>query len=97
MVEHILLMRWKEQASQDATERVMEGLRGFKEKIPGIVDLTCGVNFSPRARGYTHALCIRFRDRAALDAYFPHAEHQRVVHELMDPISEEVLILDYEY
>jgi hypothetical protein len=96
MVEHILLMRWQEQASQEAIDRAMAGLRGLKEQVPGIVDLSCGLNFSERAKGYTHGLVIRFKDRAALDAYFPHPEHQRVVQTLINPIRADTLILDYE-
>lgn len=97
MVEHILLMRWKDQTPQEAIDRAMAALRGFKEQIPGIVDLSCGLNFSERAKGYTHALVVRFNDRAALDAYFPHPEHQRVVQNLINPFRADTLILDYEH
>jgi hypothetical protein len=60
------------------------------------VDLSCGPNFSDRAKGYTHGLVIRFRDRAALDAYFPHPAHQNVVQTLINPIRADTLIVDYE-
>jgi hypothetical protein len=96
MVEHILLMRWTEQASQEAIESVLSELRGLKTKIGGIADLSCGANFSERAKGYTHGLVIRFTDRAALEAYFPHPEHRRVVQNVIGPIRADTLILDYE-
>ena len=97
MVEHILLIRWTKQASPEAIDRAMAGLRGLKDKIPGIVELSSGANFSDRSRGYTHGLCFRFTDRAALDAYFPHPAHQHVVQSLLNPIRDEVLIVDYEF
>ena len=97
MIEHILLMRWTEQASQEAIDRALQGLRSLRGKIAGIVDLSCGENFSERAKGYTHGLVIRFKDRAALDGYFPHPEHRRVVDDLINPIRADTVIIDYEF
>jgi hypothetical protein len=96
VVEHILLMKWNEQASQEAIDRVFLELRGLKEKIPGIEEVSCGKNFSERAKGYTHGVVMRFKNRAALTAYFPHPEHQRVVKTWINPILAEILALDYE-
>ena len=97
MVEHILLLRWTAAASQEAIDGAMVELGGLKNKIAGIVDLTCGANFSERAEGYTHGLVVRFTDRAALEAYFPHPEHQRIVQNFINPIRADILILDYEF
>ena len=96
MVEHIVLFRWRTEASQGGIENALTELRKLKSKIPGIVDLSCGANFSERAKGYTHGLVVRFTDRAALEAYGPHTEHQRVVQNFINPIREDTLILDCE-
>jgi len=95
MIEHIVLFRWTEGASQEAIDSVVTELRQLKGKVPGIVDLSCGANFSDRAKGYTHGLVVRFEDRAALEAYGPHPEHQRVVQTFINPIRGDVLALDY--
>lgn len=95
-VMHIVLFQWNAQASPDAIEQAVQGLRDLKSKIPGIMDLSCGVNFTDRGKGFTHALVVRFVDRAALDVYGPHPEHQRVVQERINPIRADVLALDYE-
>jgi hypothetical protein len=97
MVEHIVLFRWSEDASQEAIDSVVAELRGLKSKIAGVVDLSCGANFSDRAKGYTHGLVVRFMDRAALEAYGPHPEHQRVVQNFINPIRADILALDYEF
>jgi hypothetical protein len=97
MIEHIVLFRWAEGASPDAVNRVVTELRELKGKIPGILDLSCGTNFCDRAKGYTHGLVVRFANRAALDAYGPHPEHQRVVQNFIAPIRGDVLALDYEF
>jgi len=96
LVEHIVLFRWTEEASREAIDDAMAELRGLRGKIAGIVDLSCGVNFSDRAKGYTHGLVVRFTDRAALEAYGPHPEHQRVVQNLIKPIAADILAVDYE-
>jgi hypothetical protein len=96
MVEHIVLFRWKEEASQEARDSAVAELRKLKGKIPGIVDLSCGANFSDRAKGYTHGLVVRFKDHAALEAYGPHPEHQCVVQIFITPIRADILALDYE-
>jgi hypothetical protein len=96
MIEHIVLFRWAEGTSTEAMENAMTELRKLKDKIPGIVDLSCGANFSDRAKGYTHGLVVRFKDRASLDSYGPHPEHQSVVQKFIRPISADILALDYE-
>lgn len=96
MIEHIVLFRWTEQSSEEARNKVLMELRGLRSKIPGIVDLSCGTNFCDRSKGYTHGLVVRFTDRAALQAYGPHPEHQRVVQTFIKPIAADILALDYE-
>ena len=61
-MEHIVLFRWTEEASQEAIDSAvqLEDLRGLKGKIAVIVDLSCGANFLDRAKGYTHGLVGAF-------------------------------------
>jgi len=51
----------------------------FKELIggiPGVESANIGVNIRPDSRGqYNLAASIRFRDRAALEAFGPHPNH----------------------
>jgi len=96
MIEHIVLFRWTDAATEEAKNKIMAELRSLKGKIPGIIDLSCGANFCDRSQGYTHGLVVRFTDRAALQAYGPHPEHQRVVQNLIKPIAADILALDYE-
>ena len=96
MVEHIVLFKWKPEATPEAITQAVEGLRGLKDKISGIVDLSCGENFSDRSQGFTHGLVVRFTDRAALEAYGPSEAHQHVVQNYIMPIRADVLAVDYE-
>jgi hypothetical protein len=96
MIEHLVLFQWTADASPEAIAHVVTELRALKGQIPGVVDLTCGTNFSSRSQGYTHALTVRLTDSAALEAYGPHPAHQRVVQEFINPIRAAVLAVDYE-
>ena len=96
MIVHIVLFKWKEETAPEAIAEVMENLRGLKDKIPEILEISCGENFSERAKGFQHGLLVKFSDRPALDAYQPHPAHQEVVQNLIKPIAAEILALDYE-
>jgi len=90
------LLRWNEKANQQAIDAVMTELRSLKDKMPGILDVSSGANFSERAKGFTHGLIFRFKDRPALEGYLLHPEHQRVVQKFINPIRADALIFDFE-
>jgi len=96
VIEHIVLFKWTETATPQAIDAAVAELRALKGKIRGIIDLSCGTNFSDRSAGFTHGLVVRFTDRAALDAYGPNPAHQHVVQNFINPIRADVLALDYE-
>lgn len=96
MIEHIVLFRWKLSATPEQIQQAMTALKNLKPKINGILDLSCGENFSDRSKGFTHGLVVRLKDRQTLNAYFPHPEHQVVVELYIKPILDDILSVDYE-
>ena len=96
MIEHLVLFQWAESATEAQIQFALESLRGLKETVPGIVELTCGENFSDRGQGFTHALYVRLESRAALEAYQPHPAHQAVAQNAILPIKLNVIAIDYE-
>jgi hypothetical protein len=96
MIEHVALFKWREDAAPGDIAKAMQALQGLKNEIPGIVDLTIGDNFSNRAQGFQCGLVVRFEDRRALEEYGPHPAHQAVVQNLLAPIREDVIAVDYE-
>lgn len=96
MIEHIVLFKWQPDASPEAIASVMAALKGLKDKIPEIIDLSCGENFSERGQGFQHGLVVRFADRVALKSYQVHPAHQEVVQKLIKPILTDILAVDYE-
>lgn len=96
MIEHVVLFKIKASATDRQKTDMLQRLLALKDRIPGIVHASAGANFSDRARGFTHGFVVRFVDRASLDAYLPHPEHQAVVEKFVKPISEGVLVVDYD-
>jgi hypothetical protein len=96
MVEHVVLFKLKPEATEAQRRAMLEGLRGLREAVPGIVDLSCGTNFSERSQGYEIGLVVRFADRTALESYLPHPAHRGVVEQFIRPISDGVIVVDYE-
>ncbi len=96
MVEHIVLFKVGSEVAGDRATRMLGEIVSLKNKITGVVSATAGVNFSQRSQGYTHGLVMRFRDRAALDAYLSHPLHQAVVKEHIEPICPERVVVDYD-
>lgn len=96
MVVHVVLFKWKEDVTSDAIAAAVKALQALKDQIPGILEITCGRNFSERSQGFQQGLVVKFVDQAALEAYLPHPEHQAVVQNLIKPILADILALDYE-
>lgn len=96
MIEHLVLLKVKPDASPQETERMIDALKGLAGSIPSIRELTCGRNTSDRSQGFTHGLFVRFASTADLDAYISHSEHRRVVDEYLQPVVDDVVVVDYE-
>lgn len=96
MIEHLVLFKWKEDASDSAIAKVMEGLKNLPNEIPEIIALSCGENFSSRSQGFQHGLVVRFSDREALATYQAHPAHQEVVQDFIKPILQDILAVDYQ-
>jgi hypothetical protein len=96
MVEHVVLFKTTPEATEEQKERMVAELASLKDKIPGIVDLSVGRNFSDRSQGFDIGLVVRFIDRAALEVYLPHPAHRGCVDQFVGPIKQDVIVADYE-
>jgi hypothetical protein len=97
MLEHIVLFRFKPETTAHTKQKIVEGLMALKGKVPSILDISAGPNFSDRNQGFEYGLVVRFKDRQGLDAYQVHPDHQHIVHELIRPSLADILAVDYEF
>lgn len=95
MVIHVALFKWRADASKKSISRAINEIRLLKEKIPEIIDLYCGKNFSKWSEGYTHAVIIKTKNRKALDIYRKHPAHVFVV-KIIEKLEENSLGIDIE-
>ena len=95
MIDHLVFIAVKEDASPEDVEDLISSIRGLKASVPGVVDLTVGENFSERSGGYTHGLFVRFESREDLQRYMEHPDHLAVV-EKLDRLTTRI-VADYEF
>ena len=95
MIDHLVFIAVKEDASLEDVEDLISSIRGLKDSVPGVVDLTVGENFSGRSGGYTHGLFVRFESREDLQRYMEHPDHLAVV-EKLDRLTNRI-VADYEF
>lgn len=97
MFEHLVSFKFNRILEPGLEQELLELLRGLKDQIPGIVDLTAGVNETEETdniHGFSIGLRVTFNDRESLQVYGPHPAHQAFVRRL-DGLIEQVVVVDY--
>ena len=95
MYIHTFLFQWHPHVTVEMRERAAKGIRALQGQIPGLLETSYNKNVSPRSQGFTHGGVMKFKDAAALEAYFTHPVHQKLVDWLM-PLLKVAAELDYE-
>jgi len=99
MVKHIVLWKLKDSAlgatKQENAVKMKQMLEALHGVVPGLVKLEVGIDFSATDASGDIVLYSEFPDRAALDAYQAHPEHQKSVAFVKEVVSERRLV-DYE-
>jgi hypothetical protein len=95
MLTHIVIWKYRADVGEEDRRTHVEMLRALPGVIPEIVSLSVGSDVLHLPRSYDTGLVALFRDRAALDAYTVHPEHQKVVG-LSRRIGEHVASVDFE-
>ncbi|WP_078544775.1 Dabb family protein [Litchfieldia alkalitelluris] len=97
MYEHMVFFKFNEHFTTVKGEELIGLLKQFKEAIPGIVELTAGINVTDEKeneKGYKLGLRVTFENKDALDNYGPHPIHQKFVRSL-DGVIADVIVVDY--
>ncbi|MBN4060727.1 Dabb family protein [bacterium AH-315-I20] len=92
MVKHIVM--WTLEDNNDAT-LVKTTLEGLKNKVPSIIDIEVGIDFSATDASADVILYSTFTNREGLDAYVNHPEHQAVI-PMMQRVTTSRKVVDYE-
>ena len=82
MIRHIVFWRLKGDTPEEKARLASEikvALEALNGKIPGMIRLEVGFDFSQSAESSDIALYSEFESREALDAYQTHPEHVQVM------------------
>jgi len=96
MIKHVVLFKFKPEASAGDRQRLVDGLN----TLPGLIPEIKGWRLVPSvpgrpARFYHLALFADFEDVAAVDRYVAHPDHQKVV-QIVDAVCEHRAAFNYE-
>ncbi|PIP03836.1 MAG: stress responsive protein [Zetaproteobacteria bacterium CG12_big_fil_rev_8_21_14_0_65_54_13] len=76
MVKHIVM--WKLKEKNDALE-IKTRLEALAGRIPGLLNIEVGIDFLHSEQSADLVLVAELADRASLDLYQQHPEHQAVI------------------
>ena len=95
MLTHIVIWKYKAETSAEERREHVALLRALAGVVPGLQTLGVGFDVLRLPRSYDTGLVATFQDRAGLEAYDAHPEHQAVA-QLGRAISEHVASVDFE-
>lgn len=96
VLRHVVLFKFKDDATAEQIDKVVEAFRALPEKISEIHAFEWGTDVSPEglSQGLTHAFVLTFRTEADRDAYLPHPAHKEFG-QTLGPILDKVTVVDY--
>jgi len=92
MIKHIVM--WKLRNKADA-EIIKDNLEALAGKIPGLLKVEVGIDFSDSEQSADVVLYSELESRKALAAYQSHPEHQAVI-PLVKAAAVSRIVVDYE-
>ncbi len=95
MLTHIVIWKYRAEATEAERAEHVAMLRRLPSVIAEIESFAVGFDVLHLPRSYDMGLVATFRDRAALDVYTDHPEHQKVA-QFGRGLSEQVASVDFE-
>lgn len=92
---HVVCFKFKEGTTAEQIKKLETEFRALKDKIPQIVSYTGGAAIpTGKDKGFNHCSVLTFKDKADLDLYVKHADHQ-AFGKLLGPIVADAFVMDY--
>ncbi|MBB6634172.1 Dabb family protein [Cohnella thailandensis] len=99
MFEHIVLLKFKPDVPNEVKDGAIKRAHDFKGNIPGIVDLSAGINVTEEVehmQGFTLGIRVTFEDQQACRDYIQHPLHQQLLQSI-GPYVEGIVVMDYPF
>lgn len=94
MLTHIVCWKYEDDTTEAEREDHIAKLRELPKLIPNILSFEVGSDILHLERSFDTGLVATYPDRAALDFYTDHPEHQKVA-ALGKEIAEKVVSVDF--
>lgn len=93
---HIVCLKFKDDAAPEQISCIEKEFAALPSEIDSVVGFEWGTNVSTedRSKVFTHSFVVTFEDKAGLEAYLPHAEHQAFVEQLL-PVLDDAFVIDF--
>lgn len=78
MIQHIVLVQFRPELTEEAIGTLFAELHEIKDKVSGLLTITSGKSQSPEQleRGYMHGFIVEFASWDALQSYQDHPDHR---------------------
>ncbi len=96
LLRHVVLCKFKADASAADIKKVEDGFRALPSKIKEVKAFEWGKNNSPEQlnQEFTHCFFVSFGSEKDREIYLPHPAHKAFV-EILKPVLDKVLVIDY--
>ncbi|GMW01254.1 MAG: hypothetical protein AMXMBFR84_23910 [Candidatus Hydrogenedentota bacterium] len=93
---HVVLFRWNQGITPEILNKISDGLREMRDRIPVVREMVWGENVPANLRneGFTHCLVVSFNTEADHDIYQAHPQHD-AFRALIAPYKEHVTVIDF--
>ena len=93
-IQHIVLLKKKESCTDLHMQSLLAEVARLTDLIPNIENISCGINLTDRANGFTHGIIVTLTCQDALACYINHPAHVSVGKKLNE--NAHILAMDYE-
>ena len=95
MIRHMVLFRFREEASPQSRADVLRKLQALPERYSTMQRFGIGENISKRDKRFSHVMTIEFETQTELESYLDSEDHETFVREHFKPSVEERAIASY--
>jgi hypothetical protein len=96
MYKHIILFKFQASVSTAEALELLHQLGDLKDKIPGIIKYSYGINDGDNAHnsGFEYAFVMEFSSKKDRDAYQINDHHQTFINERLNSAISEAIVFD---
>ena len=91
MIRHTVVFRFAEGTPAERVRAIREALMGLPGRVPEVRSFSCGEDLGLREGNADFAIVAEFDDEDGWRAYQDDPEHQRIIRELIAPVTEQRL------